>query len=784
MRKIFTTIALAAGLLIPSLANAANEPSITSITPVPGSIATGKGYFETEQSGQAAITNANLFSFNIATNSKNSMLYITSGALKYTNSAGENIEENLPNLGTSNVASTAGRKLWGTSSSNNNNARVQVNLTNIKEAGASEFTVTLQMTGATSGYQSKNFNDPDMAGVTVEGEYVSITFLTGLESSGGDSGNTGDVDNTATEFTWNETITASASKPNYTLPSGDFTSGGFYVKTNSSTNLGNFAYIDNSYSTPISFDETIPTDDGLVYVKNDWFDMPIYLHYLGTNPVEFTFVQGAYQQDTTDPTPSVDGTPIQWNEIITPGSRGDKQYTFVGKGTKAEIITNNNTDLTIGRDGILFKNGTEAIAVTPVLKDDEYVYYTPELEEGVTYQLAFYCPATNFTFYIKETTEDAPVKEPKEVFTGNESTWEAEQVYYYEATQDGTIKLTISYAPEATVEGGMVYTDVEHLNLLTGVTEGTEGGYPSYEFTVEEGETYYFYFTTPTYVMATLTLKQEDVVDQPTYMNSLPTLYFDNDPVLPALLVYWNEAISTINEETTVEATLITPDNTELEVTMNLSSYWPDAQEGDQTEGENALLLLMASYIETYGAGNYTIQIASGVVMNADEELNNAIDDTFTVEELPTLSDVPATLTISGDQIVITWNNEPIEAYNPDDDDIQIMPADYSKEAWRLNTENGVTITEDSIVIEIAALELEEGVSYEILVPENYVLVGVDGLGNEMIDETFTAEASGVASLNSVNDSNAIYNLNGVRVDSKKLHKGIYILNGKKVLVK
>ena len=52
---------------------------------------------------------------------------------------------------------------------------------------------------------------------------------------------------------------------------------------------------------------------------------------------------------------------------------------------------------------------------------------------------------------------------------------------------------------------------------------------------------------------------------------------------------------------------------------------------------------------------------------------------------------------------------------------------------------------------------------------------------------TFTVKADGsnyIMSLYNVEDDAAIYTLQGIRVDKNKLTKGIYIINGKKVMLR
>ena len=99
-----------------------------------------------------------------------------------------------------------------------------------------------------------------------------------------------------------------------------------------------------------------------------------------------------------------------------------------------------------------------------------------------------------------------------------------------------------------------------------------------------------------------------------------------------------------------------------------------------------------------------------------------------------------------------------------------------------------VSINEDNeLVIDLSN---EEPGEVEIMLPEAYLLVDVDGenqLSASLSLEYYIieAETDGVSSVGSDSAPKRIYKLNGVRVDSKgKLAPGIYVINGKKVAIK
>lgn len=786
MRKIFTTILLVAGLLIPSLANA-QAPSITSIDPTAGTVASGKGYFATAVNGQTAVANSNLFSFNVATNCKNGSLYVTKATLTYTNSAGESKEEILSNLGTANIANTPGRQLWGTTTSNKNNLRIQVNLTNIKNAGAPDFTVIIQMAGSTasSGYESFGFNDPDLDGVSVDGQNVSITFKTG-QSGGGDSGVVDPDVEYATQFAW-DTPLMMGNGTLFTIPQTDEETP-VYIKTNSNVQLSNFMFTDAACSNPVSFDsdEITSSPDGLVYSKIlslNWFSY--YVKYTGT-PIEFTFVQGTYDSnggDTpTGPTPPAGSIEVQWNTDVTPGEAGDKSYYFYGKDAYAQIKTSSTNSNLTNSGATLKKNNTENVSMDAVLEEDGYVYNLGQLESDAFYVFDFYCPTKTYTFSIVETQEQ--VKEPVEVFAGpSENTWDPNQVYFYKATGNGEVTVNVAYSPSSLADVPFVYSDEEHTTPLSNVTFADLGnGQYSYKFSVSENNVYYFFFTpeNSTYVVASLKFEPDtDQPEEPDYMDALPSNTFVNDGVEQAVYVYWSETISAVEENGSLTASLTTPEDQVVPVTLSIVSYNPE--DGDNYTN-NALKFDAAAAIAQYGPGAYTLTVPSELVKNADGKVNDLVEADFEMEAQVEESDVEATVVVEAAQIIISWNELPISIYD-NYAEIVITNTEDAEDVLTFKMNEGAVISQDGKSIEVTIAEdaLAYQGKYVLTIAEGSFLINETGY-NQAVSYAFTYTYSGVSSIGAVDNDAVIYNLQGQKVTNPT--KGIYIINGKKVAVK
>ena len=144
---------------------------------------------------------------------------------------------------------------------------------------------------------------------------------------------------------------------------------------------------------------------------------------------------------------------------------------------------------------------------------------------------------------------------------------------------------------------------------------------------------------------------------------------------------------------------------------------------------------------------------------------------------------------ISGESVKATYNPEDNTISIEEqwvDFDYYLYPYDLVSDDWAdyvvLKYDNG-TITTD------CALDFDAYYNQSLpeIWREDLVLVKTGGPSTDEPDEPDTPDTPGSVEMNyfDVNDGNAvIYNLNGVRVSKDRLTKGIYIINGKKVLVK
>lgn len=92
------------------------------------------------------------------------------------------------------------------------------------------------------------------------------------------------------------------------------------------------------------------------------------------------------------------------------------------------------------------------------------------------------------------------------------------------------------------------------------------------------------------------------------------------------------------------------------------------------------------------------------------------------------------------------------------------------------------------IVIELASLDLEIG-SYTLTIPAKFVEIASDDYDtfgyNPEITCSFTITSSGIVNISNNNSVKAIFNLQGQKMnDINSLSNGIYIINGKKVLIR
>ena len=197
----------------------------------------------------------------------------------------------------------------------------------------------------------------------------------------------------------------------------------------------------------------------------------------------------------------------------------------------------------------------------------------------------------------------------------------------------------------------------------------------------------------------------------------------------------------------------------------------------------NALEIILPASLKSV-SGTYTFNLPANIVKNEDNEVNKAQSFTYTV---PTLDNTYSLAGFEEDGAYAAEDLEEVSIYWPYLAAGEELSAGIATQGITVTPEGGsasaVNATLDGNAIIMDLSELSEGI-YTLNVPVGYVWVG-EAL-NPAIAINFTVDNSNAinaigAELNGVE---AIYNLQGQKVNANNLKKGIYIINGKKVLVK
>ena len=285
--------------------------------------------------------------------------------------------------------------------------------------------------------------------------------------------------------------------------------------------------------------------------------------------------------------------------------------------------------------------------------------------------------------------------------------------------------------------------------------------------------------------------------EEPTYMSAEPTVYYDSEPGWETLFLIWDESLEAIDEEAALEATLTTPEGASVAVVMYVTTYHPEVSD-EPTEddsatspaADNALMVQMSQYVSQYGAGEYSISFGS-VVKNSAGEWNNPVENKAFTVEVPSfaegkISPESGAIFAEGDEVLFTISFEGEVVANEDAEYVVMVYGGPEEEVieeyydWSLAGIVYVTADADSVVIDLGT-ELAAGF-YQLAFFEGAVTV--DGNPNQMVEANFevSADTEGVGSLNAADGANVIYNLQGVKVQNPT--KGLYIINGKKVILK
>lgn len=216
------------------------------------------------------------------------------------------------------------------------------------------------------------------------------------------------------------------------------------------------------------------------------------------------------------------------------------------------------------------------------------------------------------------------------------------------------------------------------------------------------------------------------------------------------------------------------------------------SSEGGEVQDLGYMFTMYFGTMSFLWTGELNVTIAEGAVQATTGEINPEINLTYYLKSVTDWTDInyePASGSTfePGEGIVyVSWNVEGDLSFNPETR-YNVYAVKYDLEGGPENTINltgATTIEDNTLVISLASLAPGR---YSLIIPEGAIFIGTDKINLDAIDYDFTiaGEETGISSLTTGETGiNAVYNLNGVKVNPSSLGKGLYIINGKKVLVK
>ena len=532
----------------------------------------------------------------------------------------------------------------------------------------------------------------------------------------------------------------------------------------------------------------------------------------------FTLAAAGFSANAEIPT-------FEWGETVTPSAENPVMELLPSGGelTSAKVVTNNGTyNLLVEMEGFLYTsedlNYEDRISISSAeTEDGNFVYYYENLDPETPYYL-FYNPENNFdnvisfTFYRDDFEgngdgdDDGEGEDDDNDFTNNYVDFGEPFTAGLVPDGDGDYSKnygwlinTGDYSGPLTIKtnskedlfeivdafffiGSDIFNDrTLAVTPSSGMeTIQNEEGTYSYVYDVQPytgenpwGYNYFIYWP------------QEDAVEFTVIEGGPDTqngtqIYIDQATSIDADNLYYfvTEEAGTLKVETTVAfSNLIFTDESH----QNPVNWATSTTSG---EGDDTMYIYtapVAAETTYYVWFSYPASI-DYILLSMTEESG---DDTPTEIGDATLQQIIEEESVVG--VSLTWNDEAGKPYeisltDNETEEIAIVAVDVDSALDAIVPEiEAINIVDNALVVTLdGALPLGK---FELTIPAGYVNVGENGI-NAAQSISFTVTTTGIDSIFFNNTDIKVYNLNGVRVDKENLSKGIYIINGKKVVVR
>ena len=283
-----------------------------------------------------------------------------------------------------------------------------------------------------------------------------------------------------------------------------------------------------------------------------------------------------------------------------------------------------------------------------------------------------------------------------------------------------------------------------------------------------------------------------DVPSKPEYMEGVATqVNHEISEAETALEILWPETVymqDTKGLEIPVyhnEVLVGNLSSTYINLVKDGNAGPANATRAESGESGTVMYVLLGASGLLEGPGTYTVIIPEGMVANADGQINKPQDFEVVYVAQPegVISPESGTIFGLGEDVVITITYDALVEINYSED-APVIVSNYADYDESLEWEADVLYIEGNAIVINLGNELTPGYYY-LSLREAQVLVG--GVSNAPIYDYMFQVAEGESGINTVGTSegeNNVYNLNGVKVNQNNLKAGVYIINGKKVVVK
>ncbi|MCH5223064.1 MAG: hypothetical protein J1E82_03410 [Muribaculaceae bacterium] len=179
------------------------------------------------------------------------------------------------------------------------------------------------------------------------------------------------------------------------------------------------------------------------------------------------------------------------------------------------------------------------------------------------------------------------------------------------------------------------------------------------------------------------------------------------------------------------------------------------------------------------------------ITISVNASGNNPSITIYAIPEVNEYNDNYTISTLENDVLAIYWTDNVDDIwYQEGDAYIETEAGNDITLKKALSGQEGVVYLIDSdpygLNIDLKALNLSEG-DYTLVIPAGYLQIVTndyeDFLLNPEIRYEFKVNSTKVTALQNSNEVKSVFNLQGVKVDPNKLSNGIYIINGKKVII-